>query len=428
VFACPAVPPSPPPRIDRPRYEVNVHVDSDLKEVSGDLTVRFTPNRPTQRLVFRLWPNGPLQEREGTRLDVGDATAGGHTLHAARPDPTTLVLRVQLRAGETIAVHLPWRLRVPLDARDRVSRFGAGVRLGSFFPILAWDPRRGWVTDPPAKILGESSTTPASDFDVRVNGPSGMEALVSGTRVGTDHWHAHGVRDVAVAVGRFSVVTAIARAPRPVTVVVGIARSAQVEGPNVLRMAVRALERLSRLYGAYPWKTYTVVVPPDLRSVGIEYPTLSFIGASPILRVIVDHETAHQWFYSLVGNDQARDPWLDEALATWGQLQLGSGLPGEHRNFAELGVPARRLADVLLEHASGRLLPRGVRRRRRRAGVARAGTPRQLRAAPLRSAERLRDRAARRSAGRAQPHHSLRRAPPPPLRDPPLRRRLSTPT
>ncbi|MFY9579107.1 MAG: M1 family aminopeptidase [Gaiellaceae bacterium] len=328
MFACPAVPPSPPPRIDRPRYEVNVHIDSDLKEVSGDLTVRFTPNRPTQRLVFRLWPNGPLQEREGTRLDVGDATAGGHTLHAARPDPTTLVLRAQLRAGETIAVHLPWRLHVPMDARDRVSRFPAGVRLGSFFPILAWDPRRGWVTDPPAKILAESSTTPASDFDVRVDAPSGMEALVSGTRVAPDHWHAHGVRDVAVAVGRFSVFTAIARAPRPVTVVVGVARSAQVGGPNVLRMAVRALERLSRLYGAYPWKTYTVVVPPDLHSVGIEYPTLSFIGASPILRVIVDHETAHQWFYSLVGNDQARDPWLDEALATWGQLQLGSGLPG----------------------------------------------------------------------------------------------------
>ena len=29
------------------------------------------------------------------------------------------------------------------------------------------------------------------------------------------------------------------------------------------------------------------------------------------------HEVAHQWFYSLVGNDQAHDPWLDEVLATY---------------------------------------------------------------------------------------------------------------
>jgi aminopeptidase N len=40
------------------------------------------------------------------------------------------------------------------------------------------------------------------------------------------------------------------------------------------------------------------------------------------VRVVIDHETAHQWFYSLVGNDQARDPWLDETLATWAQQRL----------------------------------------------------------------------------------------------------------
>ena len=344
MFACPAVPPSPPPRADRPRYELNVRVASDLKEVAGDLTVRFTPNRPTKRLVFRLWPNGPLQRGEGSQLDVGDATANGRTLPASRPDPTTLVLQVPLRAGQSVEVHLPWRLRVPLDARDRVSRFAGGIRLGSFFPVLAWDPRRGWITDPPARILAESSTTPASDFDVRVDAPAGLEALASGTKVGADHWHAHGVRDVALAVARFRVVTRIVHAPRPVLLRVAVARTSNVQGSTVLRMATRALERLSRLYGAYPWQTYTVVVPPDLHSVGIEYPTLTFIGASPILRVIVDHETAHQWFYSLVGNDQARDPWLDEALATWGQVQLGGGLPGSLAaapadQFQHVGAP-----------------------------------------------------------------------------------------
>jgi aminopeptidase N len=33
------------------------------------------------------------------------------------------------------------------------------------------------------------------------------------------------------------------------------------------------------------------------------------------LRYLVSHETAHQWFYGLVGNDQARQPFADEAAA-----------------------------------------------------------------------------------------------------------------
>jgi aminopeptidase N len=31
------------------------------------------------------------------------------------------------------------------------------------------------------------------------------------------------------------------------------------------------------------------------------------------LRYLVTHEIAHQWFYGIVGNDQAREPFADEA-------------------------------------------------------------------------------------------------------------------
>jgi len=62
-------------------------------------------------------------------------------------------------------------------------------------------------------------------------------------------------------------------------------------------------------------------------------------------RVVVTHELAHQWFYGLVGDNQGRDPWLDEGLATYaegrGEGTLGSmratTIPADARGH--LGAP-----------------------------------------------------------------------------------------
>ncbi|MDY6846877.1 MAG: M1 family metallopeptidase, partial [Chloroflexota bacterium] len=37
------------------------------------------------------------------------------------------------------------------------------------------------------------------------------------------------------------------------------------------------------------------------------------------LTMITPHEVSHQWFYSLVGNNQAMEPWLDESIATYSE-------------------------------------------------------------------------------------------------------------
>jgi aminopeptidase N len=43
------------------------------------------------------------------------------------------------------------------------------------------------------------------------------------------------------------------------------------------------------------------------------------IERESMLDYLVPHEISHQWFYSLVHNDQAIEPWLDEALATYSE-------------------------------------------------------------------------------------------------------------
>jgi len=319
AVACPQVPPRVEPRPDRPRYIVQVDAARPFRAVSGELRVVFTPNRPVQRLVFRAWA--------GSNVGVQSVTSGGAQLRVSRPNPTTVSVPLErtVAAGSSVTVSLSWTFELPPTHFDRNARFTDGVRLGTFLPLLAWDPRRGWITEPRSSSLAESAATPAADFELHVDAPDDLRVVATGAEVAPRQFEARAVRDIALAVGPFQLASTMERGVKLQIASVG------APGNISLTLVRRALRNLAARYGPYPWKTYTVVVPPDLDRVGIEYPMLTYIGRSNFPKLFVDHETAHQWFYALVGNDQWRDPWLDETLATWAQTRVGSQEPPTRR-------------------------------------------------------------------------------------------------
>jgi hypothetical protein len=286
--------------------------------VTGTSDVRFAANRPLHRLVFRLWPNGPGQRAS---LTVTGMTVDGRTVRTQRPSATTLVVPLAgtVAPGREIRVRFGWRLS--LSSALRMSARGGFVRLGSFFPLLPWDARRGWVVDPPTSLTAEASTSPTADFDVTVHAPPSMQVLATGRRVSGDRWLARGVRDFAIAGGAFDTVTRIIAAPRPVRLTVAAPADEPGAAAAFADRAALALTALAGRFGPYPWPTLSIAVMPDLSRHGIEYPNLIFQGPVSLARATT-HEVAHQWFYSLVGNDQARDPWLDEALANWAAMSI----------------------------------------------------------------------------------------------------------
>jgi hypothetical protein len=319
---CPAIPGQPAPDPDRPVYDMDVRVLPDENAVDGRLTVRFRPDVGTDRLVFRLWPNGPRAGRAGARLDVGPVLLDGEPAPAAdQPDPTTLVVDAGrlLLPGDEVEATVPWRLTLPGTSNDRIARDGDAIRLGSFFPILAWEPGVGWALDPPTGAFAEASTAPVGDFAYTVEVPDGLTVLASGQRAGT-RWTATAVRDVAVSVGRFRIAEGTANAPTPVQVTVGVAEGLADDPAAYLDRVVRSLEDFAERFGPYPYPSLTFAVTPGL-SGGIEYPAHIMQGPGTIGRT-TPHEVAHQWFYGLVGNSQGRDPWLDEGLATWGEARF----------------------------------------------------------------------------------------------------------
>jgi hypothetical protein len=243
----------------------------------------------------------------------------GRSTPTSFDNATTLsVLTGPIAAGRTVDVAFAWQLALPGGANDRVSRIGDAVRLGSFFPILSWEPGVGWSTQPPPPQFAEAASSPTADFDVSISTvPSDLGVLASGVPDRPGHWTATAMRDFALSVGRFTTVTAQALTPAPVIVTVGAAAGTGVSPQPFAAKAVRVLEDYSRRFGPYPWPTYTLAITPNL-SGGIEWPSFVMQGPSTIGRT-TSHEIGHEWFYGLVGNDQGRDPWIDEGLATYAE-------------------------------------------------------------------------------------------------------------
>jgi len=324
--SCPALPERAAPDPDRPVYEVDMAADPATGVVEGTQVVRFVPDLPVDRVVLRLWANGPRPASVGTSIELGAVAVGGRPAPVGQPDPTTAVVELGrwAPAGEAITVRVPWRLTVGGPVNDRISRQDGSLRLGSFLPLLAWEPGVGWSVDPPTSGFAESTSSPTARWSVSVDVPEGLGVVATGSEVAPGRWEVDAARDVAVSIGRFTVSTATAMAPEPVEVTVAVHDGID-DGAVYVDRIVTALESFASWYGPYPWPAYRLSITPDL-SGGIEFPMHVLQGPGTSGRT-TPHEVAHMWFYGLVGNVQGRDPWLDEGLATWAEGRIEGTLP-----------------------------------------------------------------------------------------------------
>jgi hypothetical protein len=325
---CPAQRSAPDPQ--RPRIDLDFRLSDDLHTVTGTEAVRFTPDRPTGELVFRLVPNGPGSSSAGNRLVVDsvhgdDVRRGGNeTDGAAAPGGLYRVtLRHRLGAGDTTRLVLRFTLTLGGGAFDRFGTDKGTSWWGSGAPLLAWEPGVGWARDPFVAVQGETATSPAADTRIRVSAPAELTVLMTGDqdrpsapRGGRRTWTSAepAARDVSVAVGRFATQQVTTR--DHVRVTVGVLPGSGLDAGRLAGWTTQAVTDLEEHLGPFPYRTLTVPYLGDYGG-GIEYPSSIQLAAAD--RPVLVHEVAHMWFYGMVGDDQYRDPWLDEAFASWAE-------------------------------------------------------------------------------------------------------------
>jgi hypothetical protein len=354
---CPASYVDPDP--DRPVVSLRFDLAPDRRSVTGTEHVVFVPDLPTPELVFRLWPNGPEGGRTKASLTVSRAAAAGSgpfrtDSAGGRRDTQGTLLTIPLAAplpvGRPVTADLAFVLRLPPPTFDRMGSDGTVAWWGSAHPMLAWERGVGWDRSPASPLPGETASSEAARTEVTVTAPA------TDTVVGPGHAaapvHAEGgrrawqfdaptVRDVAIAAGRLSRASASVAAGSgpPTQVVVSAAPDEAAEAAPLLAEGRRAVPLLAQAFGPVPFPVIHLVALPGVFPSAIEYPGVAFFFPEKpdAWRPFAVHEIAHQWFYALVGNSQARDPWLDEAFATYAEILVDGARPAWRRPLTEGG-------------------------------------------------------------------------------------------
>ena len=105
-----------------------------------------------------------------------------------------------------------------------------------------------------------------------------------------------------------------------------------------LDYAVRSLDLFGRLFGEYPYKTYSVAKTGFIQG-GMEFPALVYISDDLERKAfgeVIAHETAHQWWQTVVGNNETEYGFLDEGLAEYSVVLF-------YENYSDYGYTRKNL-------------------------------------------------------------------------------------
>jgi aminopeptidase N len=326
------------------RYTVSARIDPEKRTITGRLRLEYV-NRaadPLDRIYFSLFPNLP---DFGGRLDIHSAIVDDVSVRV-RYESNRFLLRLDLPAplpsGASAGISLDFSATAPLDASQRYyaafNRERGVLALASALPMAARRVDGAWQLATPL-FRGDLVTSETALYDVTLTVPAAWTAVTTGTAIEsqsdgaarTTRFVSGPQRDFAIVLTRFPSISTEVDGTR----ITSYFRPENPEGGRVaLDAAANALRAFNRRFGPYPL-TELDIVPIDARKfLGVEYPGLIMIdrrlyaGEREVLDIIVAHEVAHQWWYSMVGNDVQNEAWLDEGLTSFSQIVYQEELRG----------------------------------------------------------------------------------------------------
>ena len=320
-------------------YHLDLRIADDFLSLSGTEQVRYTNQEPValDAVYFQLFPNMEGGVSSLSKVSVDGKPAFFDIVYDS--SSARVKLDSPLNPGNSVVVQMDFNVSVPAKAGGNYGLFGYLdhiLVLDGFYPAIPVYDAAGWHAGP-LQANADTTFQDASYYEVRVTAPKTLVLAASGVEINrsqvdglqTVTYTAGPARDFYLAGSENWLVISQSSGETRVNVYASVD---QKDGAQAaLRTAINALRTFSSRLRAYPYTEYDVIAVPLSGAYGIEYPGIVGINQSlfdlkqdgvggPVsrdLEATVAHETGHQWFYNLVGNDQQNDPWLDESLTQY---------------------------------------------------------------------------------------------------------------
>lgn len=324
-------------------YQIEVVYDDNAKTLDGKMTVNYVNNSSgsLDELCFHLYPNAYREGAQFCPIDESmkaDAYENGESYGNIEIGEVYLneklaiydiggedddILRVYLDEAldptQSVSVSVDFVVKIA-NVKHRLGYYDGVVNCGNWYPIACVKTQNGFDSYP-YYSNGDPFCSDCSDYKVKITVPSHLKVASSGNGsrvdsglIATYDFTLASARDFAFVIGDFKT-QSIKCDDVEVTYYY-----VQDENANQnLTTACDALSYFSTTLKKYPYKTYNVVKTPFLHG-GMEYPAMVMVSDAlnpSLFQEAIIHETAHQWWYAIVGNNEVEHAWMDEGLTEY---------------------------------------------------------------------------------------------------------------
>lgn len=337
----------------RNTYSINADYDSKNRMIKGNETLLYINNNKTDEIYFHLYPNVYKEEKTSPEfisitnsypnafnegyINITEVKINGAKV-TYKVDESLLQVEipVAIRQNDIMKVQISFNSLLP-DAKTRYGKYEGLTHCAYWYPILAVYDENGW-DKASFNPIGESFFSEVADYLVKITLPRNEVVCATGEKLGeknvfsnkkTVTYSESNIRDFTwFSSENFKLIE---------KEMGGITYRYYYEDENtdnpkeVLDQSMLIFNFYNNKFGSYPYMQFNIV---KTQLSTCEFPeaitiTNANLGDSNLLRLALAHEIAHQWWYLAVGNSQFKEPWLDEALASYSMHLYNNSLFGD---------------------------------------------------------------------------------------------------
>ena len=332
---------------ERTEYNITCRYDEESGTLQAECAVNYkNDGAATDVLKFNLYGNAyregalyrPVSDELNSRayyngesygqMEITSVEGGQWDICGEDENILEILLPQTLGEGDSCEVTIAYTLTLA-EVNHRTGITEHTVNLGNFYPVACARGNDGEFIECVYYSDGDPFLSDCADYTVELTMPAGYTAATSGSMTASSGnsctYSLENARDFCIVLSdEFKTISREVDGTQ-VTYYYYDDENAQ----SVLAAAGDSLIYFENTFGGYIYPSYSVV-QTGFAAGGMEYPGLSMINGGldedDFIYATV-HETAHQWWYAMVGSDQINCAWQDEGLAEYSALLFFENSP-----------------------------------------------------------------------------------------------------